>query len=328
MKATRGLLLVGVVGLMAVSHSITWADDIHSAARNGDVAKVKELLTKDPSLVRDIELPVSIFGGTPLHVAAAWGQREVVEILLAFGADIEAKIRDEVTPLHEAAWSGHEGVSALLVSKGAKLDIFTLASLGLVDRLTLLLDKNPSLVNVKDKDKRTPLHWAAQGGQRAAAELLVARGANVSPRAMWDYTPLHYAATCGHDKVIELLLRYRAELETKNSSGRTPLHEAIHAERVIAAKLLIAGGADVNAVEDREHPINGAFGPTMYTPLHIAAMSGNSEVIQLLLAHKANITIRADGRTALDLAVKYKQEAAAILIRQHAAKALKSGDSR
>src|SRR5262249_51160913 len=150
--------------------------------------------------------------------------------LLTAGADINAKNGHGGTPLHTAVWNANEDVSKLLLARGAKLDIFTMAGLGLKDRLALLLDKDRKLVDAKDPEERTPLHWAACTGQRAIVELLIARGANVSARARWDDTPLHHAARYGRDNVIELLLKHRADVGVKNSSGRTPLHEAVYRE--------------------------------------------------------------------------------------------------
>ncbi|MFC1793691.1 ankyrin repeat domain-containing protein, partial [Planctomycetota bacterium] len=59
---------------------------------------------------------------TPLHFAAQAGKTDVVEYLVAHGADVDAKnIRDE-TPLHAASAKGHKEIAELLIAKGAEVN--------------------------------------------------------------------------------------------------------------------------------------------------------------------------------------------------------------
>ena len=61
--------------------------DLHDAARRGDLEKVKELLRDDPDLV----FSKDGCDGTPLHAAAEGGHKNVVDLLLASKAEINAK---------------------------------------------------------------------------------------------------------------------------------------------------------------------------------------------------------------------------------------------
>ena len=61
-------------------------------------------------------------GVTPLHLAAKYGHKEIVEILIANGADINAKDDDGETPLHKAAWERHEEIAKFLISHGADVE--------------------------------------------------------------------------------------------------------------------------------------------------------------------------------------------------------------
>src|SRR5262245_61069057 len=162
MRTICGPFAVLSISLLVASPSIAigLGEEIHDAAREGDVAKVKELLRADPRLANAVDDTLGI-GYTPLHWAAERGHKDVVEVLLTAGADISAKNGHGGTPLHTAVWNANEDVSKLLLSRGAKLDIFTMAGLGLKDRLALLLDKDRKLVDAKDPEERTPLHWAA-----------------------------------------------------------------------------------------------------------------------------------------------------------------------
>jgi hypothetical protein len=79
--------------------SLAFCGEIHDAAKDGDLAKVKALLKDNPDLVfnKDKE------GMTPLHDAAASGYKDVAELLLANKADVDAKAGNGLTPLHVAA---------------------------------------------------------------------------------------------------------------------------------------------------------------------------------------------------------------------------------
>jgi ankyrin repeat protein len=90
------------------------------AAKSGDAAKVRELLTQDGALTaaRDQD------GSTPLHFAAWKGHVAVAEALLAAGADVNAANQNEhwgTTPLHAAAHGNQKAIVDVLLRHGADL---------------------------------------------------------------------------------------------------------------------------------------------------------------------------------------------------------------
>jgi len=112
---------------------------------------------------------------------AAWdGRTAVVELLLAAGADVDAKDEDGWTALHDAAWGGHAAVAELLLAAGAD-------------------------VNAQDNDGWIALHDAARNGHSAVVELLLEAGADVNAKNKNGWTALHYAAFYGHSAVVELI---------------------------------------------------------------------------------------------------------------------------
>jgi hypothetical protein len=93
-------------------------DQIHDAARDGDLAKVQALLKGNPELV----FGKGTHGGTRLHWAALKGHADVAELLLANHADVNARANSARTPLYLAALKGHKDVTELLFANHADVN--------------------------------------------------------------------------------------------------------------------------------------------------------------------------------------------------------------
>jgi ankyrin repeat protein len=119
-------------------------------------------------------------GMTPLHVAAALGQKDTVLVLLAKGADVNAKSNDGETPLHVAAITNNKDVAELLLAKGTGID-------------------------AKDAHGVTPLYHAAARGGKDMVELLLTKGANINVKTDDGKTPLSVALATHHDAIAALL---------------------------------------------------------------------------------------------------------------------------
>ena len=79
-------------------------------------------------------------------------------------------------------------------------------------------------VNSRDADGMTGLHWVASRGGLAAAEALVAAGADVNAATTKEeWTPLHWAARAGREDIARVLLMSGAAVAVRNAAGRTPL---------------------------------------------------------------------------------------------------------
>ena len=133
-------------------------------------------------------------GWTPLHIAALGDHKREAEILIAHGADVNARDKFGHTPLFfvKSAY-----LTQVLVSGGAD-------------------------VNIRRDDGATPLYKAARTGSRQVARILIDSGADVN--ASQDGTsPLHVAARRGHWAVADLLIEHGADADAIDDLGRTPL---------------------------------------------------------------------------------------------------------
>src|SRR5690349_18230737 len=123
-------------------------------------------------------------GETPLHWAASSDDVAVLDSLLDHGANIDAAgaVIAGGTPLADATAFGQWRAARRLVERGAKANLWEAAALGLTDRIQdRLAQDEPKLADV------TSAFWAAcHGGQKAAAEFLLSKGADPNWISKWD----------------------------------------------------------------------------------------------------------------------------------------------
>jgi hypothetical protein len=145
--------------------------------------------------------------GYPLNAAARAGQAEMVALLIQRGADVNARDLTGNPPLIEAVLSSN-GVEAAKVLLAAKAD-----------------------PNVQEKTCGTALHLAAEQGNVAMAELLLAVGMDINVRAgpsacYPGSTPLHEAARHSQFAMVDYLIEHGAAVNVRNDGGATPLSVA------------------------------------------------------------------------------------------------------
>ena len=116
-----------------------------------------------------------------------------------------------------------------------------------------MLEQDPLLINARDKDDSTPLHYAAWKGHVEIARTLLRLGADVNAQnrnTHWGNTPLHAAAHANNRAIAEILISHGAEVNARDLNGNTPLaHTRLHNGVSVARLLVEHGGIDPN------HPI-------------------------------------------------------------------------
>jgi ankyrin repeat protein len=216
---------------------------LQTAARDGNLEKVKSLLQGDPTLLsRKFDCDM-----TPLLSAAGSGHKDVVEFLLANHADVDAQDFTGETALAHAAQQGNEEMAELLLD-------------------------NKADINARDKNGETPLYASFFMWHKDMAELLLAHGADPNIADANGKTPLHLAAGWIRPDQAELLLAHKADVNARDKNGDTPLYVAIsEGARDDIAQVLLAHGADAS--------IKGHDGQT---PSEIAMQKGDMDMAGIL----------------------------------------------
>ena len=292
---------------VAAWSALAFSGEIHTAAMSGNVEKTTALLAADPELVFSKDER----GWTPLYFAAASGHKEVVALLLANKADIDA-FNQGFTPLRAAVLNHHPDVADLLIASNAQVTIFDAAAGGYIEIAKAQLKGNPALVTATDNSGFTALHSAARNGHKDIVELLLGYKADVNARDSIGMSPLEVAcafssaprtrseqgpAKTDYEGIAELLIANGADIKGGYQYGMTALHDAAGAGFTNAVKALLDRNPNVNARDN--------YGRT---PLDMAAARGHRDVINLLVARSAEMDPKVrEGLKALDDAEKRVQ---------------------
>ncbi len=175
-----------------------------------------------------------------------------------------------MTKLTKLCWMAL--AAAMVLGSALRADeIHDAAKQGDLEKVRLLVDKNPALVAAQDKGGETPLHWAAFSGNLELVRFLLDKGAAVDAKNARGLTPLAFIAAQSRSQAASLLIERGADIDVRNPLDMTPLIIAVEQGAVEFVKTLIAAGADFG-VESR-----------IGTALHRAAFKGQTEIIQILL---------------------------------------------
>ena len=210
----KNLLLLAVFAAGANLLNVFGAE-LHTAAEQGDVARVEELLN-DGAEIQELD----DYDDTPLHVAIRSGHENVVALLIARGADVEAEGGGEdgyETPIITAVEHDVPNIIPMLAVAGADLNmtndndevpLHIACCVGSLEAVQALLAAGADVnAQVTRAAKGTPLYWACIYNG-TYAQILIAAGADVNNAyAVGDMrtTPLHGAAMEGEIAAIHSL---------------------------------------------------------------------------------------------------------------------------
>ena len=248
-------------------------EPVAAAIRERDVAKVKALLDGSPDLLHAGDLR----GNQPIHWATMTRQLDLIDELLARGADVNAVRTDGARPIHLCNGDYHyrdwrdvpkevtttpQEVLAHLRARGANVDICVAAAIGDIDRVTELLDADPSLAN---RPSEYVTYYLGSG------------------------TPLRNAAATGHVEIVKLLLDHGADPNLPEE-GIAPdghaLYSAVYNGHFEIAKLLLERGAFPNPqVESSADALSIALSKSDAKMVELLCSYGAARSVDLLAHH-------------------------------------------
>ena len=181
---------------------------------------------------------------TPLHVATRRRRATAIDILLAHGADIDARTAGGKTAYAHAVRRGFDEVAALLVRRGAdtelnEADRFAVAVVnGRLDEARTILAAHPRVARTGNPEEDRLLADVAGRNDREPVAFLIDAGADLHARGLDAGTPLHQAAWFGQPGNARLLIDAGAPLDVFDDAHESsPLHWAVHGSR-------FSGGAE------------------------------------------------------------------------------------
>ncbi len=198
---------------------------------------------------------VGTSGTAPLLDAAFKGYTDVVKLLIDNGADINHVNKIDRTPLMEATIRGHTDIVRLLVEHGARLP----DNPQLIQRIRNQLEEtigNAFILDVilgNTDHVSQLLEQAPTEPPRKKAKYEGSQPSHISAyfvglRDNFGMTALHWAAARGNDALVRLLLDHGFGINARDANGNTPLHLAARNGNLSVVKLLLARDANPNLI--------------------------------------------------------------------------------
>ncbi|MHB9117021.1 MAG: ankyrin repeat domain-containing protein [Burkholderiales bacterium] len=218
-------------------------------------------------------------GTTALMLAAKGGSVEVVQDLLKHHAQVDARNDEQKTAYDWAMAAGNTDIADILVLASArKARLLRAVAAGEINAVRDILKKGVS-PNETDVDGETPLNLAIHARHADIVSLLLSAGANPRQADAEGDTPLMAAAFTGDTSILQRLLDEGVPID---SPGVNALMYAAANGQNGALSLLLARGAKVNAQTE-----DGT------TALMLAARNGNLEAVKILLENHADVHLRS-----------------------------------
>jgi ankyrin repeat protein len=262
---TLTLLLLGAAALAASSATASPTTSVADAARNGDVAQVRQLIKSGA----DVNAPATD-GSTALLFAAYDSDAEMIKALLGAGANPNLANHFGVTPLLQSSRYGDESSMEALLKGGADIQkaqregetpLMAAARAGSVPAVKLLLKHGADPNATESLQDESALMWATAEDHLDVVDALLVAGANPNLKARVSdltkrstrtdfptggFTAVMWAARNGDETIIRRLVAGGADLKIANGDGATPLMLTIINDRFDLAVKLLDLGADAN----------------------------------------------------------------------------------
>ena len=217
------------------------------------------------------------FGRTPLYIAVENGRRDIVPLLIEYGADINALKPDGSTALHAAVQIRHKYIVEILIAKGADVNIKAQDGSTAFSILASTVEEDighrgPG--GSLDPEEVPIRHALAMDNCEDILKLLFKARVTIAPEDPVFFALIVFAIREKRVEVVKLLVDYGADLKARDKYGSTILHIAAREGTGEIVEFLLSCGAETNATNQ--------FGET---PLNLAFNAHNKETTDLLRKH-------------------------------------------
>ncbi|HMP88898.1 MAG TPA: ankyrin repeat domain-containing protein [Kiritimatiellia bacterium] len=276
---------------------------LHIAASHGFVNNAKVLLDGGA----DIHAITTELEETSLLIAARRNHAPMVMFLLSRGADVTDVNPRARSALHLAVSSEDPAIIESLLSYKANLEardkhgetpLLTAVRLGKLGSISLLLDRGADM-DARGREGETAVAIAAENGHADIIRFLAARGADIDAGDDIGRTPLIGAAARNHLEAVHSLIELGADVQRRTKNSHDALYYSILKASPDIIDLLIQHGANAT----------NTYGVIKWTALHSAAWDNRIDLVDTLLKHGADIEAgEISGQRPLILAARRQHE--------------------
>ncbi len=271
-----------VAGANANAVNETGGSALYEAVRKQSIDMARMLIAKgaDVNFVNEQNI-----GATPLMMAAAYNEIPIVNLLLETGADVNLPDTNGDPAINWAAYYGYTDVAEQLLKAGADTEQVGHGNpreiamrRGHQDFVRLMA--RAAEIELPSPDTALLIEGVATENMDAIEDAL-ALGTSANATDFSGRPILGLAARTGNVELVARLVEAGAEADAVDEIGFSPLMEAVRDNKIDVARYLISLDADVN----RRSYANALY----LTPMHMAGLSGNPDMVQLLADAGADI---------------------------------------
>lgn len=213
---------IGNLHARSIALELSDNQPLFQAIVNNQSAAVKKCIQEDPQIVLLEDEKICT---TPLMAAASKGHIDILKLLLAAGAPIDAIDKKGNTALMYALCNSKESTKVIKFFINYKADL-----------------------TIPNEDDYTPIMLAASNNRCDSLRMLLKAGVDIEEKGALGYTPLFAAVANNAEEGLKSLVELGANLETRDKWSMTPLIHAAFEDNSKFVKILLQLGADINAV--------------------------------------------------------------------------------
>ncbi|XP_069111546.1 ankyrin repeat domain-containing protein 6-like [Argopecten irradians] len=235
----------------------------------------------------DVNQTTTTLRRTALHFAVLRHKMACMLLLIAAGAQLDAKDTFSNSPCHYAADDGYCQMLDVLIRRGVNVDTLDITSKtplmkavrnNKTDAVLRLLRAQCN-INITDRNSDMALHYAARNGCADVIDILISAGSLIDVQNYWGRTPLMETVCYNHKDAVARLLKANCDLNRREfKTGDTALHIAIKRNYTEVVGLLLAAGS--------RHDIYNHQGETA---AYDAVVSNKVEIIRLMVVHNCDL---------------------------------------